>query len=127
SNVTVSYFKKTIVDRNQERWDKNWSVNLELKYDIRGSKGFGIPLPFLSKKKMSFESTLTTTLNINYSSQEKSNIPAVTALSVSPRFTYTFSRNVSGNLTATYRRSAGGIYGYVNHEVGLHATAEFKF
>jgi hypothetical protein len=48
-------------------------------------------------------------------------------LTVAPRFTYTFSRNISGSLTANYKRMAGGRYGYINHEVGLHATAEFKF
>ncbi|MBU8921604.1 MAG: hypothetical protein KOO63_07270, partial [Bacteroidales bacterium] len=127
SNLSVAYFKKTTIERNQEMWEKNWSVSTEFKYDIRGSKGFGLPLPFLSKKKLKFESNLTMTLNIIYSRAEKYNVPAVTSLSVSPRIAYTFSRNMSGNLTATYRRSAGGIYGYVNHEVGLHATAEFKF
>ncbi len=127
SNISVSYSKKTTMERGQEMWEKNYSVNLELRYDIRGSKGFGVPLPFLKKKKLKFESTLTTVLNVTYNHSEKWNMPVITSFSVSPRFTYTFSKNVSGNLAINYRRSSGGIYGYINHEIGLHATAEFKF
>ncbi|MBN2184326.1 MAG: hypothetical protein JW746_03260 [Candidatus Krumholzibacteriota bacterium] len=127
TNLSVAYAKKTTVERGQEMWDKSWSTNLELKYDIKGTKGFGMPIPFLNKKKLKFESTLTTVLNIVYTKTEAYNIPPTTSLSVSPRFSYSFSRNMSGNLAMAYRRSAGGIYGYVNHEVSLHATAEFKF
>ncbi len=127
STVSVSFAKKTTIERNQEMWDRNWSVNLELKYDVKGTQGIGLPMPFLNKKKLRFSSTLNTAVNVIYSKTEKYNIPAISSLSVSPRLTYTFSKNVSGNLTMNYRRSAGGIYGYVNHEVGLHATAEFKF
>jgi hypothetical protein len=38
-----------------------------------------------------------------------------------------FSRSISGSLTMNYKRIAGGRFGYINHEVGLHASAEFKF
>ncbi|MBN2070651.1 MAG: hypothetical protein JW814_04255 [Candidatus Krumholzibacteriota bacterium] len=127
SNFSVAYSKKTTIDRGQELWDKSWSANLELKYDIKGTKGIGMPLPFLNKKKLKFESALTTVLNVSYSRAERYNVPPTSTLSIYPRFTYTFSRNVSGNLALGYKRSAGGIYGYINHEVSLHATAEFKF
>jgi hypothetical protein len=127
TNVTFSYSRNTKNEKNQETWDRAWSTSLELKYDIKGSKGFGIPLPLLSRKKISFESTLTTVLGISYSAAESHNRPTSTILAISPRMTYTFSKNVSGGITANYRRTAGGIYGYINHEVGLHATAEFQF
>ncbi|MDD3642588.1 MAG: hypothetical protein PHQ19_03890, partial [Candidatus Krumholzibacteria bacterium] len=127
TNLSFSYSRQQKTDKKQEMWDRTWAANVELRYDIKGSKGFGIPLPLLSRKKFKFESTLTTVLNVGYSSTETYNTPPSTTLSDSPRFTYTFSRNVSGGLTASYKRSAGGIYGYINHEVALHATAEFKF
>jgi hypothetical protein len=70
---------------------------------------------------------LTTILNLGYSSTESYNLPASTVMTIAPRFTYTFSRNISGSLSMNYKRSAGGRFGYINHEVSLHATAEFKF
>jgi len=127
STISLSYAKKTTMERNQELWDKSWSVNLELKYDVKGKQGIGLPLPFLRSRKLKFDSNLNTSVNIVYTNTEKYNVPPTTSISVAPRLTYTFSRNVSGNLTMNYRRTAGGIYGYVNHEVGMHATAEFKF
>jgi hypothetical protein len=127
TNLSFTYSRQQRIDKRQEMWDRTWAANLELRYDIKGSQGFGIPLPLLSRKKFKFQSTLTTVLNLGYSSTESYNTPPSTILTISPRFTYTFSRNVSGNLTASYKRSAGGIYGYINHEVALHATAEFKF
>jgi len=127
STISLSYAKKTTMERNQELWDKSWSVNLELKYDVKGKQGIGLPLPFLRSRKLKFDSNLNTSVNIVYTNTEKYNVPPTTSISVAPRLTYTFSRNVSGNLTMNYRRTAGGIYGYINHEVGMHATAEFKF
>lgn len=127
TNFQFSYSKQTRIEKKQEMWDKTWSANLELRYEVKGSQGIGIPLPFMSGRKIKFESTLNTVLNIGYSSTESHNIPPSNVLTVSPRFTYTFSRNVNGGLTASYKRSSGGIYGYINHEVGLHANAEFKF
>jgi hypothetical protein len=127
TNLSFTYSRQQKTDKGQEMWDRTWSTNVEMRYDIRGTQGFGIPLPLLNRKKFKFQSTLTTVLNLGYSSSESYNTPPTTILNVSPRFSYTFSRNVSGNLTASYKRSAGGIYGYVNHEVALHASAEFKF
>ncbi len=124
TNLSFSYSRQTKIEKKQEIWDRTWSTNLELRYDIRGSKGISIPG---LGSKLSFESNLTTILNLGYSSTESYNLPASTVLSVAPRFTYTFSRNISGSLTANYKRIAGGRFGYINHEVGLHATAEFKF
>jgi hypothetical protein len=127
TNLSFAYSRQTKIEKNQEVWDQTWSGNLELRYDIKGSKGIGLPIPGLSGKKIKFESNLTTVLNLGYSSTESYNLPASTVITVAPRFTYTFSRNISGSLMANYKRTAGGRYGYINHEVGLHASAEFKF
>jgi hypothetical protein len=124
TNLSFSYSKQTKIEKKQEIWDQTWSSNLELRYDIKGSKGISIPG---LGSRLSFESNLTTVLNLGYSSTESYNLPASTVLTVAPRFTYTFSRNISGSLTFNYKRMAGGRYGYINHEVGLHASAEFKF
>jgi len=123
TNLSFSYSKQTKMEKNQEIWDQTWSTNLELRYDIKGSKGLSIP----GFSKLKFESNLTTILNLGYSSTESYNLPASTVLTVAPRFSYKFSRNISGSLTANYKRMAGGRFGYINHEVGLHASAEFKF
>jgi hypothetical protein len=127
TNLSFSYSRQTKIEKKQEIWDRTWSANLELRYDIKGSKGFGLPIPGLSGKKIKFESNLTTVLNLGYSATESYNLPASTVISVSPRFTYMFSRSISGSLTMNYKRIAGGRFGYINHEVGLHASAEFKF
>jgi hypothetical protein len=127
TNLSFSYSKQTKIEKKQEIWDQSWSANLELRYDIKGSKGIGLPIPGLSSKKIKFESNLTTILNLGYSSTESYNLPPSTVMTIAPRFTYTFSRNISGSLSMNYKRSAGGRFGYINHEVGLHATAEFKF
>ena len=127
TNLSFAYSRQTKIEKKQEIWDQTWSANLELRYDIKGSKGFGLPIPGLSKKKIKFESNLTTILTLGYSSTESYNLPASTVMSIAPRFTYTFSRSISGSLTANYRRVSGGRFGYINHEVGLHASAEFKF
>ena len=127
TNFSFSYSRQAKIEKKQEIWDRTWSANLELRYDIKGSKGFGLPIPGLSNKKIKFESNLTTVLNLGYSSTESYNLPASTVMTISPRFTYMFSRSISGTLTANYKRIAGGRFGYINHVVGLHATAEFKF
>ena len=124
TNLSFSFSKQTKIEKNQEIWDQTWSTNLELRYDIKGSKGISIPG---LGSKLSFESNLTTILNLGYSSTQSYNLPASTVLTVAPRFSYKFSRNISGSLTANYKRMAGGRYGYINHEVSLHASAEFKF
>ncbi len=127
TNLSFSYSRQTKIEKKQEIWDQSWSTNLELRYDIKGSKGIGLSIPGLRGKKIKFESSLTTVLNLGYTSTESYNLPASTVITVAPRFAYTFSRNISGNLTASYKRMAGGRFGYINHEVGLHASAEFKF
>jgi len=127
TNLSFSYSKKTKIEKKQEIWDQTWAANLELRYDIKGSKGIGLPIPGLSGKKLKFDSNLTTNLNLGYSSTQSYNIPASTVITIGPRFTYSFSRNISGSLMAHYKRMAGGRMGYINHEVSLHATAEFKF
>lgn len=125
TNLSFAYSRQDRIEKNQETWNRTWSANVELRYDIKGGRGLG--LPFLGGRKISFESALTTALRVGYSLNENYNTPGSSVLSVAPQFTYTFSRNVSGSLSAGYRRSAGGIYGYVNHEISLHATAEFRF
>ncbi len=125
--LSLSYNQSSDVNRSQDMWKRNWSANVELRYNIKGSKGFGLPLPFLNKKKLKFKSELNTVMNINYSVTESYNVPAVSSLGISPSMSYRFSESVNGNLTLRYSRTAGGIMNTVNHEVGMHATASFKF
>ncbi len=39
TNLSFSFSKQTKIEKNQEIWDQTWSGNLELRYDIKGSKG----------------------------------------------------------------------------------------
>jgi hypothetical protein len=127
SNVGVNYSKKTQMKNNLELWDKTWGVTLGLKYDIKGSQGFGIPLPFLNRKKISFNSVLTTALNLRYSRASTQIDPASSVLSVSPNVSYRFSNNVTGGLAVSYQRTKGGRLGQVRQMVDVRMNAEFRF
>lgn len=127
SDVSGTYSKRTHVANNQELWDMTWGVNLGLRYNIQGSKGFGIPLPLLKKRKLSFNSVLTTSLNLAYSQASTQIDPASVALSVSPNVSYRFSSNVTGGLGIDYRRTSGGRLGQVHQTIDVRLNAEFKF
>jgi len=127
STIAISYAQENKDVKSQQMWDKAWSVSINLKYDISGKKGLGIPLPFLGDKKLKFKSKLTSNLNIVYSVSESYNSPKMSTVRVAPMFTYGFSRAVTGSLAMNYSRSAGGIYGYINQQVGVHATANVEF
>ncbi|HEY5133534.1 MAG TPA: hypothetical protein VII85_07620, partial [Candidatus Krumholzibacteriaceae bacterium] len=127
TDLGATYSKKTHVRNNQELWDKTWGVNLGFKYNIQGSKGFGIPLPLLNKRKLSFNSVLTTALNLAYSSASTQIDPASAVLSVSPNVSYRFSNNVTGGMGIDYKRTSGGRLGQVHQEIDVRLNAEFKF
>ena len=126
-NLSYSFRQTTKIELNPEFWTKSWSVNVNARYNFSGSKGIGIPLPFLSSKKIRFQSTLTTDINVGYSSTSKYNQPPANTLSLSPTASYKFSKRMQGTLALSYRRSSGGIYGYINHSVSMHVTADFTF
>ena len=126
-NLSYSYRRTTKVELIQEFWTQSWSVNVNARYNFSGSKGIGLPLPFLSSKKIRFQSTLTTDVNVGYSSTSKYNQPPANTLSITPTASYKFSKRMQGALRLSYRRSSGGIYGYINHSVGVHLTADFTF
>jgi len=126
-NLSYSFRQTTKIELGQEFWTRSWSVNLNARYNFSGSKGIGLPLPFLSSRKLRFQSTLTTNVNVGYSSTSKYNQPAANSLSISPTASYKFSKRMQGTLSVNYRRSSGGIYGYINHSIGLHITADFTF
>jgi len=127
STIAMSYSQENQNIKSQQMWNKSWSASINLRYDISGKKGLGIPLPFLGSKKVKFKSKLTSNLVIAYSSSEGYNSPAMTTLKVSPMFTYGFSKAVTGSLSMNYSRTAGGIFGYINQQVGVHATANVEF
>jgi hypothetical protein len=108
-------------------WKKSYSVNLDTKYNFESARGFSLPLPFLSKRKIKFKSTLTTALNISYSRAMSYNQPPASTISVSPRASYKFSTRITGSINLNYTRNAGGILGYVYHKVSMHISAEFTF
>ncbi|MCD6379278.1 hypothetical protein J7M07_02375 [bacterium] len=127
STISMSYSQENKDIKNQQMWNKSWSASINLRYDISGKKGFGIPLPFLGGKKIKFKSKLTSNLAIAYSTSESYNSPAMSTLRVAPMFTYGFSQAITGSLSINYSRTAGGIYGYINQQVGVHATANVEF
>jgi hypothetical protein len=127
TNVAFTYSQSDKTTKGQTTWSKNWSVNFDMRYDFKGKQGIGLPIPFLRSKKIKFESELTTTLNVSYSNASSYSAPPSSTLMVSPKASYKFSRNVTGMMSVDYKRTAGGIYGYINHDIGVHVTAEFKF
>jgi hypothetical protein len=126
-NLSYSFRQTTKVELGQEFWTRSWSVNVNARYNFSGNKGIGLPLPFLNSKRIRFQSTLTTDVNVGYSSTSKYNQPPSNSLSISPTASYKFSKRMQGTLAVNYRRSSGGIYGYINHSVGVHITADFTF
>jgi hypothetical protein len=127
TTMSVTYAKSTTVESNQELWTKSWGVSLDMRYSIEGSKGVGIPLPLLNRKKISFKSTLTTNLGLSYASASTHNQPAAGTLAISPGVSYRFSNNVTGALAINYKRSSGGQLGQVRQSIQVSMSAEFKF
>jgi hypothetical protein len=127
SNVGFTYKKSTTVRNDRESWESSYGVNLNLKYDIEGKQGFGLPLPFISQKKVSFKSTLTTNLGIGYATSVAFNRPRGSSLGVTPSMSYRFSNTITGSLGINYNRNWGGQYGYVYQQLGVRVEAEFKF
>jgi hypothetical protein len=127
TNLAFAYRSTSRIERGQDLWSRSWSVNVNARYNFEGSKGIGLPLPFLSSKRLKFTSTLTTDVSVSYSSTEKYNQPPANTLAIMPTASYKFSKRMSGSVAFSYKRSSGGIYGYINHSVGLHVTADFIF
>jgi len=127
TTMSVAYAKSTTVESNQELWTKSWGVSLDMRYNIEGSRGVGIPLPLLNRKKISFKSTLTTNLGLSYASASTHNQPAAGTLAISPSVSYRFSNNVTGALAINYKRSSGGQLGQVRQSIQVSMSAEFKF
>ena len=127
TNLAVTYGQSDWEEATETFWKKSYSVNLDLKYDFERSEGFSVPLPWLSSKKIKFTSKLSTGFNMGYSSASSFNAPASTIITMSPRATYRFSNRITGSVTGTYSRTAGGVLGYVYHRVGLHVQTEFTF
>jgi hypothetical protein len=127
TNLALSYSQRNWKQARQEMWKRSWSVNVDMKYNFEAARGFNLPLPFLSKKKIKFKSTLTTALNVAYTRATSYNQPPSSTISVSPRASYKFSNRITGSLNLNYSRNAGGILGYVYHKVSMHISAEFTF
>jgi hypothetical protein len=127
SNLSFNYNKTTRVKNEQEIWNKSWTAVVALKYNIEGSQGFGIPLPLLNRKKISFKSVLTTGLNVQYSQIMTTLDPASAVLSISPNVSYRFSNSVQGGAGVDYQRTSGGRLGQVRQMIDVRVTAEFRF
>lgn len=127
SNLSFNYSKKTRVRNELELWDKSWTTLVALKYNIEGSRGFGVPLPFLNKKKLKFKSVLTTGLNVQYGRISTQLDPASTVLSISPNVSYRFSNSVQGGAGVDYSRTSGGRLGQVRQMIDVRVSAEFRF
>ncbi|MCX5754123.1 MAG: cell surface protein SprA [Candidatus Krumholzibacteria bacterium] len=127
SNLGFNFNKKTRVKNDLELWDKSWTVIVALKYNIEGSRGFGIPLPLLNKKKFSFKSVLTTGLNLQYNMLTTQIDPASAVLSISPNVSYRFSNSVQGGAGVDYKRTSGGRLGQVRQMIDVRLSAEFRF
>ena len=127
TNLSFSMSQTSSIENSQKFWNRNWAVTLNLKYTVKGSRGFSIPLPLFNKKQFKFSSTLTTNLDLSYMSSSKYNQPASNVISVSPRASYRFSNRLTGSMFLNYKRTSGGLLGYKYQTVGLGVSAEFRF
>ena len=126
SNIGFAYKKSTTVRNERESWESSQGVTLNLKYDIEGSSGIALPIPFL-RKRLGFKSTLTTSLGVAYSTSVAFNRPRGSSLGITPNMSYRFSTSVMGSLGITYNRSWGGQYGYIYQQLGVRVETEFRF
>ncbi|MFO7915595.1 MAG: cell surface protein SprA [Candidatus Krumholzibacteriales bacterium] len=127
STLSLTYKQEDKDLRGQLMWEKLYQANLNLRYDISGKKGIGLPIPFLGDKKISFKSNLTSSLSISYARNDYHDRPPSSSIAVTPQFTYGFSKNIRGNLLLKYARRSGGIRGLINQEIQVSASATFKF
>jgi hypothetical protein len=116
--------------------DKNSSMSVTLNY--RFSAPQGLRLPFFGEK-LKFQSNLETTLTVRTSSNESRTAldeagllqvnptSATRDLSVTADLTYSFSRSVSGGLSASFKQDRDEKRDQTRRTIGVHLTAEFKF
>jgi hypothetical protein len=83
----------------------NSSQQVTLDYTFKSSKGFGLPIPGLSSKKISIKSNMRTNLTFNRSRTTRINIPEggtkvvqsdIIATSISPSLSYDMTRMTAG-------------------------------
>lgn len=127
SNLAVTYKRTETVRNDRESWESSYGVSVNLKYDIEGKKGLGLPLPFIGDKRLNFKSTLTTNLAVAYASSVAFNRPRGSSINVAPSMSYRFSNTIMGSVGINYNRNWGGQYGYVYQQLGVRVEAEFKF
>ena len=127
TNLSFTYNRTSAIQNEQEIWSSNWAVTMNLKYSIKGSKGFSIPIPLLSKKEFKFSSVLNTSVDLSYVNSSKYNQPASKTISLSPRVSYRFSNRLTGSLFFNFKRTSGGQLGYIYNTVGMGVSAEFRF
>jgi hypothetical protein len=108
-------------------WSRSWAVNIDLRYSFEGSKGIGLPIPFLNKKKLTFKSRLDTSLNLSFSRNSSYKLKSSSVFAMTPQASYKFSNKIRGTLSMNYARTSGGQLGYVFHKLGLQVTLEFNF
>lgn len=116
--------------------DRNTSMSLTLNY--RFSAPQGLRLPFFGEK-LKFQSNLETTLTVRTSSNESRTAldeagllqvnptSSTRDLSVTADLTYSFSRSVSGGLSASFKQDRDEKRDQTRRTIGVHLTAEFKF
>ena len=127
TTVSFSYNRKDWIQSSQEMWNQTWATSFDTKYSFEGTRGFGVPLPFLKNRKIKFKSRLTTALGLQYSSTSSYKSPPASTIAISPRASYKFSNTMTGALSMNYSRSSGGITGYIFTRMGINISMEFTF
>jgi hypothetical protein len=111
---------------------------MSVTLNYRFSAPQGLRLPFFGEK-LKFQSNLETTLTVRTSSNESRTAldeagllqvnptSATRDLSVTADLTYSFSRSVSGGLSASFKQDRDEKRDQTRRTIGVHLTAEFKF
>lgn len=119
-NVDISEIKST---------EKNWDFDIKLSYSLRNPEGFTLPL--FGKNVFKIRSELNTSMTLKLSSTDKTQaglpVDKTSSYSFSLTSSYSFTRNISGSLNFNYSSRKNKLTSRTYKDIGLSATAVFKF
>jgi hypothetical protein len=108
------------------------NYQLSLKYSFTLPEGVGMPLAKVAKRGQG-GGKVSLNLDMSYTTNKSENLTAGgttahrTTLSIIPQATYTFSRNMNGNLNAKFAQDSDLKRGKTTRTIGLGVELSIKF
>lgn len=109
------------------------SYELSLKYSFTLPEGVGMPLAKIGGRRGTGGGRVSLNLDMSYTTEESENLTAGdvtghrTRLSIVPKATYSFSRNMNGNLNAKFAQDSDIKRGHTTRTIGLGVELTIKF